>query len=90
MRAFSSNVSYKVLSLGGDDSMMGVALAIGAIFEVPFLFIINRCIHRFPLNHLYLFSVSVYQCPSNKATYDCAQSTCDSNHQGNRSCANIS
>lgn len=57
MRAFSSNVSYKVLSLGGDDSMMGVALAIGAIFEVPFLFIINRCIHRFPLNHLYLFSV---------------------------------
>ncbi|MGI5958882.1 MAG: MFS transporter [Massiliimalia sp.] len=58
MRAFSANVTYKVLALNGGDSEMGAALAIGAIFEVPFLFIINYCIHRFKLSYLYLLCVS--------------------------------
>lgn len=57
MRAFSANVTYKVLDLNGGDSAMGTALAVGAVFEVPFLFIINYCIHRFKLSYLYLLSV---------------------------------
>lgn len=58
MKALSGNVTYKILELGGNDSDMGTALAIGAIFEVPFLFIMSRCIRRFRLSYLYLFSVS--------------------------------
>lgn len=54
MRAMFSNNTFKLLEIGGGDTELGIALSIGAVFEVPVLLAITVACRKFKLNTLYL------------------------------------
>lgn len=54
MRAMFSNNTFKLLEIGGGDSELGIALSLGAVFEVPVLLAITLACRRFKLNTLYI------------------------------------
>lgn len=54
MRANFSNVTFKILEVGGGDTELGIALAISAICEVPILVIVTVACRRFRLSSLFM------------------------------------